>query len=309
MAAMVERDETVAAVRRFNRNYTRNIGLLEETLTGSGFTLAEARVLFELGAGGAGVARDIARELRLDPAYLTRILQRFARDGLVSTQPSEVDRRRRDLRLTEVGQRALAGLQAAADMQTGALLAHLDTVARKRLVAAMERVGELLDPGRAKPEIVLRAHRPGDIGWVISRQAELYAGEYGWDGTYEALAAEICAAFIRNFREDREHCWIAELDGDRVGAVFLVYQNDEVGKLRLLHVEASARGLGVGSKLVDACIEKARAAGYRKLVLWTNDILSSARKIYQAKGFKLIEEERHHSFGKDLVGQNWELEF
>ena len=308
MAATAERDETVAAVRRFNRNYTRNIGLLEETLTGSDFTLAEARVLFELGAGGAGVARDIARELRLDPAYLTRILQRFARDGLVSTQPSDEDRRRRDLSLTEEGRRALAGLQAAADTQTGRLLAHLGPASRKQLAAAMARVTALLDPEAEPLELVLRAHQPGDIGWVISRQARLYAEEYGWDGTYEALAAEICAAFIRNFREDREYCWIAELGGEPVGAVFLVHQSDEIGKLRLLHVEATARGHGVGSKLVAACIEKARAAGYRKLVLWTNDVLSSARKIYQAEGFRLVEEERHHSFGKDLVGQNWELD-
>ena len=308
MTALGEMDETVVAVRRFNRDYTRNAGLLEETLTGSGFTLAEARVLFELGAGGGGIARDIARDLRLDPAYLTRILQRFARHGLVSTQPSDEDRRRRDLQLTDEGQRTLAGLQAAADLQTSALLAHLDPAARKRLSAALSQVTSLLDPGAPAPEIVIRAHRPGDIGWVISRQARLYAEEFGWDGTYEALAAEICAAFIRGFREGREYCWIAELDGEPVGAVFLVYQSDEIGKLRLLHVEASARGHGVGSKLVAACIEKARACGYRKLVLWTNDVLASARKIYQAEGFRLVEEERHHSFGKDLVGQNWELE-
>lgn len=308
MAGMAQRDETVAAVRRFNRDYTRNIGLLEETLTGSGFTLAEARVIFELGSAGGGVARDIARDLRLDPAYLTRILQRLTKEGLVSAQPNGDDRRQRDLELTAAGLQALARLQGAADEQIGALLAHLAPGDRRRLASALGEVGRLLDPAAPARELVIRAHRPGDIGWVISRQSKLYAEEYGWDGSYEALAAEICAAFIRDFREGREYCWIAELGGEPVGAVFLVWQSDEVAKLRLLHVEASARGHGIGAKLVAACIEKARAAGYARLVLWTNDVLGSARKIYQAAGFRLVEEERHHSFGKDLVGQNWELE-
>jgi len=305
---LAEPDDTIAAVRKFNRDYTRTIGLLEETLTGSGFTLAEARVIFELGAGGAGIARDIARELRLDPAYLTRILQRLSKDGLVSTRPNGEDRRQRDLELTAAGKQTLAGLQAAADLRTGELLAHLGPRERQRLAKAMAQVTALLDPAVPAPDVTLRAHRPGDIGWVVSRQARLYAQEYGWDGTYEALAAEICAAFIRNFREGREYCWIAELGGEPVGAVFLVWQSDEIAKLRLLHVEASARGHGIGAQLVDACIAKAREAGYRKVVLWTNDVLGSARRIYQARGFSLVEEERHYSFGKDLVGQNWELE-
>lgn len=303
-----ERDEAVIAMRRFNRDYTRTIGLLDETLTGSGFTLAEARVLFELGAAGGGIARDIARDLRLDAAYLARILQRLSRDGLVSARPNGLDRRQRDLELTAEGLRALAGLQGAADDQIGRVLAHLDPAARKRLAGLLGAVTSLLDPAAALSPPVLRPHRPGDIGWVVSRQAKLYAEEYGWDITYEALAAEICAAFIRDFREGREYCWIAELDGEPVGAVFLVYQSDEIGKLRLLHVEPSARGRGIGSQLVKACIEKAREFGYAKLVLWTNDVLASARKIYQAEGFTLVEEEKHHSFGKDLVGQNWELE-
>lgn len=297
----------VAEMRRFNRFYTRIAGFLEEKLTHSAFTLTEARVIFELANRDAPLASEIARDLGLDPAYLARLLKKFEAAGLVARSQNGADGRRRDLELTAEGRAAFADLQSRTDDEVGVLLRPVAVHDGARLTTAMRTIEQVLGDRHAGA-VTLRPHRPGDIGWVISRQAKLYAEEYGWDVSYEALAAEICAAFIRNFRPDREYCWIAELDGEPVGAIFLVYQSDEIGKLRLLHVEPWARGHGIGGKLVVACIEKARANGYRKLVLWTNDVLASARKIYQAAGFKLIEEERHHSFGKDLVGQNWELE-
>jgi DNA-binding MarR family transcriptional regulator/GNAT superfamily N-acetyltransferase len=299
--------ELVTEVRRFTRFYTRTAGLLDEKLTHSPFTLTEARVIYELANREAPVASEIARDLGLDPAYLARLIKKFVAAGLVKRSRNGADARRRDLELTKAGLEAFEYLQDQANLEVSRLLAPVGEPDRPRLSRAMRTLEEILGGKRTAQEVVLRPHRLGDIGWVFSRQAKLYSEEYGWDITYEALAAEICAAFIRNFREGREYCWIADLDGEPVGAVFLVCQNDDVGKLRLLHVEPSARGRGIGSKLVSACIEKARACGYKKLVLWTNDVLVSARKIYEAAGFKLVEEERHHSFGKDLVGQSWEL--
>ena len=327
---MHDRAALISEIRHFNRFYTRTIGLLEETLNASPFTLTEARVLFELGhrsspatAVHAGwgefltrafhleigpAASEIATHLRLDPAYLARILRKFADAGLTEARTDPADRRRQILSLTEKGSEAFAKLQEATNRDMGRLVGDLSDEERGELAKSLRKVRELLGEPAPDVPVVIRPHRPGDIGWVISRQARLYVEEYGWDGTYEALAAEICANFIRDFREGREFCWIAELGGEPVGAVFLVYQSDDVGKLRLLHVEPSARGHGIGSKLVATCIEAARAAGYKKLVLWTNDVLVSARKIYLVTGFTLVKEERHHSFGKDLVGQNWELD-
>jgi GNAT superfamily N-acetyltransferase len=213
------------------------------------------------------------------------------------------------LSLTAKGRDALAGIQAAADQDAARLVDRLSGVQRHALEEAMRKVMELLGPsGDGKPRIELRPHRAGDVGWVVQRQAMLYAEEYGWDITFEALLAEIGAAFIRDFREGRDFCWIAELGGEPVGAVFLVHDDDATAKLRLLHVEAKARGLGIGKLLVGACIDKARAFGYRRIVLWTNDVLVAARAIYERAGFRLVAEKRHHSFGKDLVGQTWELE-
>ncbi|MBN9039323.1 MAG: MarR family transcriptional regulator [Rhizobiales bacterium] len=302
-----DRADAVAETRRFNRFYTRVAGFLDEKLTHSRFTLTEARVIFELANRDAPVASGIARDLGLDPAYLARLLKKFAAAGLVERSRSDVDGRRRDLALTPAGRTAFDELQARADAEMGALLEPVPARDLPGLGRAMRAIARILGP-RAAPAVALRAHRPGDVGWVISRQGALYAEEYDWDITFEALVAEIGAAFIRNFRADREGCWIAELDGERAGAVLLVRDSDETAKLRLLHVESWARGHGLGTMLVDACIAKARAAGYRRLVLWTNDVLVSARGIYQAAGFRLVEEERHHSFGKDLVGQNWELD-
>ncbi|WP_026621217.1 DNA-binding MarR family transcriptional regulator/GNAT superfamily N-acetyltransferase (plasmid) [Ensifer sp. WSM1721] len=304
----VDRSALIGEIRRFNRFYTRTIGLLDETLTESAFTLTEARVLFELGHRDGPAAAEIAAELRLDPAYLARILRKFAADGLTEAHADGADRRRRILSLTNKGRAALAELQAAAERDIARLVRNLSDEKLRELEGALGKTMELLRGSPAEGRTIsLRSHRIGDIGWVVQRQAVLYAEEYGWDNTYEALAAEIGAAFIRNFREGRDFCWIAELDGAPVGAVFLVHENDETARLRLLHVERAARGLGIGKRLVDACIEQARASGYRCVVLWTNDVLASARAIYERAGFRLVGEERHLSFGKHLVGQTWEL--
>jgi DNA-binding MarR family transcriptional regulator/GNAT superfamily N-acetyltransferase len=321
--------QATRAVRHFNRFYTNRLGLLDETLTQSAFTLTEARVLFEIDArtrpaapapvGETGfqpdafglesgpAASDIARELRLDAAYLTRILRKFGAAGLTEARADPGDGRRRILALTERGKAALRDLYAAADRDIARLLAEVPEGGLDRLVGAMAEIEGLMR-GEGPPAVALRPHRPGDIGWVISRQSALYAGEYGWDIGFEAMLAEIAGAFIRDFRAGRDHCWIAEVAGERVGAVFLVHSDDpQVGKLRMLHVEAASRGRGIGRLLVRTCIKAARTAGYRRLVLWTNDILHAARAIYEAEGFVLTEEERHRSFGKDLVGQTWEL--
>ena len=321
-----------AAIRRFNRFYTNRLGLLDETLTQSAFTLTEARVLFEIDArtrpaapapvGEAGFLRDsfglesgpaasdIARGLRLDAAYLTRILRKFGAAGLTLARPDPDDGRRRILDLTPRGRAALGGLYAAADRDIGRLLSDLPPSAHARLAATMEEIELLLScTAQASATVVLRPHRPGDVGWVISRQAALYAEEYGWDIGFEALLAEIGGAFIRDYQAGRDYCWIAELRGERVGAVFLVHTDDPaVGKLRMLHVEAAARGHGIGRRLVRTCMEAARTVGYGRLVLWTNDILHAARRIYESEGFVLVSEDRHLSFGKDLVGQTWELD-
>jgi DNA-binding MarR family transcriptional regulator/GNAT superfamily N-acetyltransferase len=320
----------VADVRRFNRLYTRTIGLLEETLTRSAFTLTEARVLFEIGHRGSPVspkanlelgfladtfhlevgpaASEIAEDLRLDPAYLTRILKKFAGASLTEARTDPADGRRRILSLTGAGAAALAKLQAAADEDIRHLVSAFPGERQPELGNALRIMTELLGEAARAPSIALRPHRVGDIGWVVQRQARLYAEEYGWNIEFEALLAEIGAAFIRNFQPGLDFCWIAELSGQPVGAVFLVHNDDErSAKLRMLHVEKAARGHGIGARLVEECVEQARRCGYRRMVLWTNDVLVAARKLYERAGFRLVEEDRHHSFGKDLVGQTWEL--
>jgi len=300
-------DERVAAMRRFNRFYTQKIGVLQEGLLDSEFSLAEARVLYELAHRPQPIARELERDLRLDPGYLSRILRSFQRRGLVERTAPPTDRRRRHLCLTLAGRAAFAPLDARSRAEIGALLATLPETEQDRAVAAMQAIERLLGPAAARAEIVLRPHRPGDIGWVTSRHGALYAEEYGFDATFEALVAEIAAAFINNFDPARERCCIAEQSGVPLGSVFLVRQSDEIGKLRLLLVEPSARGLGVGRRLVAECIDFARAAGYRRVELWTQSILIAARKIYAGAGFRLTKEEPHHSFGQDLVGEHWAL--
>ena len=304
----------VAEIRSFNRFYTRRIGLLDERLSDSPFTLPEARVLYELARGEAGTAAGLSRRLDRDKAQISRLLARLRARGLVASTVSPRHAKHRLLALTAAGQDAFAALDRGAAAQTEALLAPLDPAATQRLTAAMGTIRALLDaPASAAadtgPGFVLRPPEVGDLGFVVHRQALLYAREYGWDWTFEGLIAGIVARFVAAFDPAREQAWLAERNGAIAGSVFLVRGEDaETAKLRLLYVEATARGLGIGRALVAACIARARAIGARRLVLWTNDVLVSARRIYQAAGFRLVAEERHHSFGHDLVGQNWELD-
>jgi DNA-binding MarR family transcriptional regulator/GNAT superfamily N-acetyltransferase len=302
-------DERIQAVRQFTRFYTKQIGVLQEGLLGSNFSLTEARVLYELAHREDSTASDIGSNLGLDAGYLSRILSRFVAKRLIRRERSRNDGRHFDLSLTAKGRSLFESLNRQSSVQVAEMLNRLSDSEQKILVQALQQVERTL----AKPKgdssaLVLRAHRAGDMGWVIQRHGALYTQEYGWDESFEALVAEIAAQFIKNFDPRREHCWIAERHGEPVGSIFLVKHTDEVAKLRLLLVEPHARGLGVGSRLVEECIQFARSAGYRKMVLWTQSILTPARKIYEQAGFKLVKEEPHHSFGADLVGETWELE-
>jgi len=301
-------EQRIAAVRRFTRFYTRQIGLLREGLHASPFSLAAARVLYELANRPAPTAAEIGRDLGLDAGYLSRILRGFAQRGLIARTRSDEDGRQSHVALTPAGRAAFAPLERGSHDEVAAMLTRLSDGAQARLIEAMGTVEELMgERPREKPPYLLRTHQPGDMGWVVSRHGALYAQEYRWTMEFEALVAEIVAAFIRGFDARRERCWIAEIDGAPVGSVFLVKQSDEVAKLRLLLVEPQARGLGIGARLVGECMRFARLCGYRTLTLWTNDVLVAARRIYQAAGFRLVAEEKHHSFGHDLVGQNWEI--
>jgi DNA-binding MarR family transcriptional regulator/GNAT superfamily N-acetyltransferase len=302
-------EERVVAVRRFNRFYTRKIGVLHEGLLGSPMSLTEGRVLYELAKRGSATASQLAGELALDSGYLSRILAGFEKRGMLEKRPSAEDARQLILGLTDQGREMFATIDARSHEEIAELLRPISDTDQARLITALATVETVLGGAQkaGAPSYILRTHQPGDIGWIIHRHAVLYAEEYGWDETFEALVAKIAAAFIENFDHRRERCWIAERDGEIVGSVLLVKDTPEVAKLRLLYVEPKARGLGVGSRLVAECIGFARRSGYRRLTLWTNDILVSARRIYEAAGFSLVREEPHHSFGRDLVGQYWEL--
>ena len=301
-------DRHVHDVRSFNRFFTRRIGALEEGLLHSPFSLAEARVLFEIARRERPEAAELARDLGLDPGYLSRILRGFRRGRLVVSRPVTGDRRRRRLELTAAGRAAFADLDRRSGEEVGVMLRRLSSPDRSRLVEAMHTVERLLGAEAALPGAVrLRGPAPGDLGWVVQRHGALYAGEYGWDERFEGLVAGVVAEFARRFDPRRERCWIAERDGEKVGSVFLVRHTDEVAKLRLLLVEPAARGVGLGSRLVAECVRFARGAGYRRVTLWTNDVLHAARHIYQAAGFRLVEREPHRQFGTGLVGETWEL--
>ena len=309
MSAVAPPDQ-VAAVRRFNRFYTRQMGLLDEGLLHSPFSLTEVRVLYEIAHRTAPTASGIGQELGLDPGYLSRILLRLRKAGLVSATPAPGDRRQRLLALTARGRRTFGALDARSSRDVAVLLARLAPTARRHLLQSMRRVETVLSPsktGRASGRITLRAPAPGDMGWVVQRHGELYAAEYEWNEEFETLVAGIVAEFAARFDPRRERVWIAELDGVRAGSVFLVRQSDEVAKLRLLLVEPWARGHGLGHALVRACIDFAREAGYRTLTLWTNSVLDAARRVYQQAGFQQVGSERHRSFGHDLVAETWEL--
>jgi DNA-binding MarR family transcriptional regulator/GNAT superfamily N-acetyltransferase len=302
-------DERVETVRRFNRFYTRRIGVLHEGLLGSPLSLTEGRVLYELAQHEQATATALGQDLDLDSGYLSRILGGFGKRGLIEKHPSERDGRQIILSLTDRGREMFAAINARSRDEIAAMLGELDSADQARLIAALDTIASLLGGARpsGEPSYILRPHEPGDIGWVIHRHGVLYAGEYGLDETFEALVARIAAAFIENFDARRERCWIAERNGEIVGSVLLVKDGEEIAKLRLLYVEPKARGTGIGRRLVSESIAFARRAGYSKITLWTNDVLVSARRIYQAAGFQLVREEPHHSFGRDLVGQYWEL--
>jgi len=301
-------DRRVAAVRRFNRFWTRQIGVLREGYLESEFSLAEVLVLYELAHREETTAGELGEELGLDAGYLSRILRGFEKRGLIHKRPSEADGRRKLLRLTGRGREVFATLDLRSRDDIGVMLGGMSTECQERLVGAMRTIEGLLGVW-LEPEVpyLLRPHGAGDMGWVVYRHGVLYAREYGWDERFEALVAEIVAKFIEHYDPKRERCWIAEREGEIVGSVFLVQQSEEIAKLRLLLVEPEARGLGIGSRLVEECIRFARQAGYKKITLWTNDVLQSARRIYEGIGFRLVHEEPHHSFGHDLVGQTWEL--
>ena len=301
-------DARVADVRRFNRFYTRQIGLLQEGYLESPFSLSEVRVLYELAHRERPTATELGRDLGLDAGYLSRILRGFQKRGLLKRTPSEEDGRQSHLALTPRGQAAFAPLNARSRDEIGAMLAALPEPEQQRLVQAMHAIEGILgaQPERKVPYL-LRPHKPGDMGWVVHRHAALYAQEYGWDERFEALVAGIVKRFIERFDPKRERCWIAEKDGEIVGSVFLIAHSKTVAQLRLMLVEPKARGLGIGSRLVDECIQFAREKGYRKITLWTNSILLAARHIYKKAGFRLVETERHTSFGHALVGETWEL--
>lgn len=299
----------VAAVRRFNRFYTRRIGVLNDGLLDSPFSLTEVRVLFELAHSPHLTATALRDELDLDAGYLSRLLRRLEQRGLVVRTSSEADGRVAYLDLTEKGRQEFRTLDERANDEVRALVRDLSVPRQRLLLGALRTIEDLLaGPPLARREpYVLRPHQPGDMGWVVHRHGVLYAEEYGWDERFEALVAEVVAAFIQRFDPRRERCWIAERDGEVVGSVFLVKKSKTVAQLRLLLVEPSARGLGIGARLVDECIRFGRQCGYRKITLWTNNVLHTARRIYQKAGFQLVSEKPHDMFGRDLVGQTWEL--
>jgi len=311
---MPQPPETTEAVRRFNRFYTRRIGVLEESLLGSGLTLSEARLVFELGRRGEWTAGGMAVELGLDAGYLSRLLGGLEKRELIARRPSEADGRQALVTLTAEGARCYGQLDQRSQADIATMLGALAPAARQRLLSAMATIEILLGdagPDASAPRVpfLLRPHRPGDLGVVVSRHGALYAQEYGWDDTFEGFVAEVAADFLKRFDPKRERCWIAEREAETVGAVLLVRGPDErTAKLRLLYVEPAARGLGIGARLVEECRLFARSAGYSRIVLWTNSVLTSARRIYEAAGYRLIKSEPHHSFGKDLVGETWELE-
>lgn len=299
----------IESVRAFNRFYTRQLGLLDQGLLGSEYTLTESRVLHELAHSQGCTATDIARELGIDFGYLSRILKKLERHRLIERTRSTDDGRRSSIKLTRQGRAAFEPLDTAAKAQIDSMLTPISRPERIDLIRSMQTVRRVLQPREPSPAPapLLRPLRVGDIGWIIHRQGLLYAQEYGWDANYEALVAQILAEFVQRFDPQAENAWIAEQEGEMVGSAFLVRASAQVAKLRLLYVEPHARGFGTAGLLVATCVDFARSKGYRTLTLWTHDVLVSARKLYEAAGFKLVKEEPHHSFGKDLLGQTWEL--
>lgn len=302
--------DAVKAVRRFNRFFTRRVGVLDPYL-GSNLSLTDVRVLYELAHRDAPVASELARELGLDGGYLSRILRRFEAAGWIRRSASERDARQSVLALTPAGRDAFEPLQQRSRDEAAALLAPLPPARRQEVVHAMQRIEALLEPANTPalpPKVaLLRDPMPGDLGWVVQQHGEIYWREYGWDSRFEALVADIAAQFVRKFQPEWERCWIAELEGERVGAVFVVRKSATTAQLRMLILSPKARGLGLGARLTDECIAFARAKGYKKMVLWTNSCLTAARGIYAQRGFTLVKSEPYEGFGQQLVGETWEL--
>jgi DNA-binding MarR family transcriptional regulator/GNAT superfamily N-acetyltransferase len=302
-------EQDVAAVRAFNRFYTRKLGVLDQQLLKSPFSLSEARVLYELAHREDLSAKEIGAELGLDAGYLSRIVQNFDEGGLITREPLPADRRQYRLALTAKGRQTFTKLERSMQDEVAAMLATLPHDGKARLIGAMAEIEGLLGKsGGLRSPAVLREPRPGDMGWVVQSHGAFYAREYGFDSSFEGLVAEIAAKFLASFDASRERCWIADIDGTQVGSIFLVRHTDDVAKLRLLLVEPAGRGQGLGQRLVGECIAFAKACGYRRITLWTQSILVAARKIYQDAGFKLVATEPHRSFGQSLVGETWELE-
>ena len=308
MAALAASAERVAAVRRFNRLYTKHLGVLADGWLDSPFSLAEARVLYEIDQRGAVTATDIARALGLDAGYLSRILRRFQKLGLVRRQTSPSDRRQSFLSLTRARTGAYAPLERRTKRDIGEMLGRLDPPEQDRLISAMRDVERMTAPAPdTENEIILREPKPGDLGWVVARHAELYAREYGWAENFEGICAQIVADFVTKYDPACERCWIAEMDGRNVGCVFLVKDAGTVARLRLLLVDPAARGRGLGHRLTDECVRFARNRGYHRITLWTHSVLTAARHIYEKAGFRLTSSEKRKSFGKDVVSEYWDL--
>jgi DNA-binding MarR family transcriptional regulator/GNAT superfamily N-acetyltransferase len=300
----------IARLRAFNRDYTRRIGVLSEGLLDSPYSLTEVRVMYEIAHRQGVTAGDLATDLSLDKGYLSRLLKGFEARKLLARTPAQDDARRQLLRLTPAGMRVFTPLEERSQEQVRRMLNTLDDERRRVLLEAMDVIQGTLasdSPAEQEPHIMLRSHRPGDMGWVVQRHGEIYHQEYGYTEEFEALVAEIAAEFLRKLDPARERCWIAEVDGRRVGSIFLVAKDATIAKLRLLLVEPDTRGLGIGRKLVAECVRFAREVGYQKIVLWTQADLTAARRIYSEFGFRKIAQEPHHSFGHDLVGETWEL--
>jgi DNA-binding MarR family transcriptional regulator/ribosomal protein S18 acetylase RimI-like enzyme len=311
MTAIKRSEAKIAAMRGFNRFYTRQIGVLRKTYLGTPYSLAEARVLHEIASGRAPTASDIGRALDLDAGYLSRVLRNFEKRGLIERKASAQDARQSHLRLSARGRQAYAPLDQRSQRLTGTMLGKLAPADQARLIAAMTTIETLL--GGEAPEApqggyILRAPRPGDFGWIVRRNAEIYADEYGWQPPFEGVCAQIVADFINKFDPQWERCWIAEMDGENVGCIFVAKDSDTVARIRLLIVEPKARGLGLGARLVDECIRFARGAGYKKMTLWTHSVLTAARHIYEKAGFKLTRSERHKDWGPPVVSEHWDLD-
>ena len=308
--AQEELGRHIEAVRRFSRFYTRKIGILQQGAYHSQFYLTQVGVLYELGHRDRCTATDLCTDLGLDPGYVSRILSDFQKRGFLQKNRSETDGRQTMLSLSARGRKTFGPLDARSAAEVGAMLRPLSPSERKGLVAALQSIEGLLDDraGQGKSSYLLRTHQPGDMGWVVYRHGVLYAREYGYDEQFEALVASIVAKFIQHFDPRRERCWIAEKDGEIVGSIFLVKKSKAGAKLPLLLVEPSARGLGIGARLVAECVRFAREAGYRKITLWTQSDLYAARHLYRQAGFRRVHKEPHHSFGHDLVAETWDLD-